>query len=174
MRLRKGVTAAIACAIAIGLVFAMVGGAFAGKKTVKVSAEMSGQDEVPPTGNGSGTADFKLKKKKKQVCFNISFEGLSSATTAAHIHKGDPGVNGAIEVPLFEGTQTSPAKDCVKAEKKLIKKIGKKPGDYYVNVHTANNVAGEIRGQLQKGASNSSGSNGGNTGGNTGGGGGGY
>ena len=121
MKLRKGVTAAIACAIAIGLVFAMVGGAFAGKKTVKVSAEMSGQDEVPPTGNGSGTADFKLKKKKKKVCFNISFEGLSSATTAAHIHKGDPGVNGAIKVPLFEGAQTSPVKGCVKSETGSIK-----------------------------------------------------
>jgi hypothetical protein len=173
MKMRKGAMVGIVSAVAIALVLSLVGGAFAGKskKTVKVSADLSGQDEVPPTGDGSGTVDLKLKKKKKQVCFNITFQGLSSATTAAHIHKGDPGVNGPIEVGLFEGSVTSPVKDCVDAEKKLIKKVGKKPGDYYVNVHTANNVAGEIRGQLHKGGSSSSG---GSNGGNTGGGGGGY
>ena len=159
MNARRGVTLAIIGAIAVALVLAVAGGAIAGKKTVKVGAELSGQDEVPPTGVGSGAADLKLKKKKKKVCFDISFEGLSSDTTAAHIHKGNPGVNGPIEVGLFEGVQTSPVDGCVKAKKKLIKKIGKKPKKYYVNVHTTEHPAGEIRGQLHKGKSEGSGSN---------------
>jgi hypothetical protein len=170
MRKRRGVMVGIIAVVATALMLAVVGGAFAGKKTVKVSADLSGQDEVPPTGNGSGTAKLKLKKKKKEVCFDISFQGLTSDTTAAHVHRGDPGVNGAIVVPLFEGAQTSPATGCVDAKKKLIKKIGKKPAKYYVNVHTTVNPAGEIRGQLHKGSS--SGSSGGGTGG--GGDGGGY
>ncbi len=161
MKMRRGATAAIACAIAIGLVFALVGGAFAGKKTVKVSADLSGQEEVPPTGDGTGTANLKLKKKKKKVCFNVSFQGLSSGTTASHIHKGDPGVNGPIEVELFTGAQTSPVTGCVDAKKKQIKKMAKKPGNYYVNVHTGDFPNGEIRGQLHKGGGSGGGSNGG-------------
>jgi uncharacterized protein (DUF3820 family) len=37
----------------------------------------------------------------------------------------------------------------VDAEGKLLRKIADKPGDYYVNVHTADFPAGAIRGQLQ-------------------------
>jgi hypothetical protein len=169
MKTRKGVAVAIASAVAIALVLSLVGGAFAGKKTVKVSADLSAQEEVPPSGTaGTGTADLKLKKKKKKVCFNISFQGLSSPTTASHIHKGDPGVNGEIKVELFTGAQTSPVEGCVHASKGTIKKIAKHPKKYYVNVHTSDFPAGEIRGQLHKG------SGGGSSGGGGGGGGGGY
>ena len=160
MHRRRGLLAVIVGAISIVLVFALVGGAAVGKKrkTVKLFApDMIGAVDVPPGDpDGSGEASFKLKKTKKRICFNISFQGIDNPTDG-HIHEGDPGVAGAIVVPLFTGTPglPSPISDCVKAKKSLIKQIAKHPGDFYVNLHNAAFPAGAIRGQLGKGGGGS-------------------
>jgi len=175
MQRRRGLAIGVVVALASVLVLGLVGGAIAGKKkkVVKVSAAMTGSEEVPPADpDGSGTADFKLKAKKKKVCFDIEFQGIDTPNLA-HIHEGGAGVAGPPVVTLFETAQVSPTKACVGAEqgatKSLIKEIGKHPKQYYVNLHNDPFDGGAIRGQLKKGNSSSSGGGGGG-GGNTGGG----
>ena len=166
MHRRRGLTAVLIGAISTALVLAVVGGAFAAKN-VKLTANLNGANEIPPADpDGSGTAKVKLKKKKKEVCFDITFQNIQNPV-AGHIHKGAADVNGPIKVLFFENAAgvPSPISDCVDARKKLIKKIAKRPKNWYVNLHTPDFPDGAIRGQL-------GGSGGGGSGGGGGGGGG--
>lgn len=167
MHRRRGVAATIFGAISIVLVFSLVAGALgAKKKTVKATAKMAGTKEVPPADpDGTGVADFKLKKKKKQVCFDIEFEDIE-APFIAHIHPGKAGVNGPPLITLFEGEgSTSPQSGCVDAKKSDIKAIAKKPKKYYCNLHNDPYPDGAIRGQLKLKKGGGSGSSGGGGGG---------
>ncbi|HZA59392.1 MAG TPA: CHRD domain-containing protein [Solirubrobacterales bacterium] len=168
MHRRRGLLAAIVGAMAVALVFALVGGAAVGKKKriVKLTApNMNGQIEVPPGDpDGSGDAKFKLNKRKKKICFDITFQGIDNPTDG-HIHEAPKGEAGEIVVPLFVDTPglPSPISDCVKAKKRLIKQIGRNPGDFYVNIHNEAFAAGALRAQLKKkgGGGGSSGGGGG-------------
>ena len=132
-----------------------------GAKTKKVFVEtkLKGQNEVPGPGdaNGRGSFDAVLKtrknKKKGKVCFDLAYRRLSGAS-AAHIHKGNEDTAGPIKVTLFTANPELPGEDlvedCVKAKKKLVKRIGRAPEKYYVNVHNAEYPDGAIRGQLEK------------------------
>jgi len=165
MHRRRGLAAVVVSAISIALVLSLAGGAATAKKkkVIKLTSDLSGQQEVPPADpDGSGRADFKLKKKKKRVCYDISFSGIQEPFVA-HIHPGAKGVNGPPLITLFEDTAfLSPQKACVKAKKRDIKDIGKHPKRYYVNIHNDEFPAGAIRGQLKKrGGGGSSGGGGG-------------
>jgi CHRD domain len=156
MKRSRGLAAVVVAAMSVALVFALVGGASAGKKkkkTVKLFApDMVGAVESPPGDpDGSGEAKFKMKKKKGQVCFNISFQGIDNPEIA-HIHPGGPGEVGPPLIGLWEETTglASPVKDCVDAEKSAIKQVIKNPGDFYVNIHNDAFPAGALRDQLQK------------------------
>jgi CHRD domain len=153
MNRRRGLTAGIITMISAALVLAVVGGAVAAKKkTVKATAQLSGAKEVPPADpDGTGVADFKLKKKRKKVCFDIDFQNIE-APFVAHIHPGAEGVNGPPLITLFDAPgSTSPQSGCVRAKKKQIKRIAKNPDDYYCNLHNDPYPGGAIRGQLDKG-----------------------
>jgi hypothetical protein len=173
MHRRRGLTATIIGVLALALGLAAVAGTLAAKKkTVKATAQMNGVKEVDNAGNpsgdmdGSGTADFKLKKKKKQVCFDIDFQNIQDPFVA-HIHPGKAGVNGEPLITLFEDTAlTSPQEGCVRAAKSDIKDIIERPKSFYVNIHNDEFPLGAIRGQLKK-------TRGGGSGGGSGGGGGG-
>ena len=71
------------------------------------------------------------------------------APTAAHIHAGAAGKSGAVKVQFKKASDGS-WKGCVGADKALLNDIMTKPGEYYVNVHTADFPNGAIRGQLGK------------------------
>jgi hypothetical protein len=125
----------------------------AGRNTVEVNAKLKGQNEVPGPGdaNGKGEIAVFLKAKKEKVCFNLEISKLDGAS-AGHIHKGDAETAGPIKVTLFdapvEGTGTY--EGCVKnVKRKLVRRIGKHPERYYVNVHNADYPDGAIRGQLE-------------------------
>jgi hypothetical protein len=178
MHRRRGLTAAIVLTIVAALGLSAVGGAIGAKKkkTFKASANLTGQQEVPPGDpDGTGTADFKLKTKrgkpKGKVCFDVTFQNIG-APFVAHIHPGEAGVNGPPLITLFEDTAfTSPQEGCVKFARKQVKKIGKHPDEYYVNVHNEEFPDGAIRGQLEKGALDGGGDSGGGDGDGGGGGG---
>jgi hypothetical protein len=151
--------------IAVALGLSAVGGTLAAKKrTVKATAKMSGAKEVPSADpDGTGTADFKLKKKKKQVCFDIDFQNIQDPFVA-HIHPGKAGVNGEPLITLFEDTALpSPQEGCVDAAKSDIKDIIEKPKSFYINIHNDEFPAGAIRGQLKKTGGGGSGGGGGVT-----------
>ena len=148
-RLILGVSALVAVALAIPALSA------AGKNTVEVTAKLKGNNEVPGPGDnkGKGEAQIFLKAKKQKVCFNLEISKLDGAS-AAHIHKGAPDVAGPIKVLLFEADPPVAGdgtyEGCTKnVKKKLVKKIGKRPEKFYVNVHNAEYPDGAIRGQLE-------------------------
>ena len=111
-----------------------------------LTTKMNGTQETPKGApKGSGSATITLNAAKGKVCFKLTWSGIGNPT-ASHIHQGAKGKAGPVVVPLFAATPKHSG--CVSAAKSLIAKIAKKPGGYYVNVHTAKYPGGAVRGQL--------------------------
>ena len=116
-------------------------------------ANLNGGQEVPPTNStATGMATLVLSNDEKSARLSLSFSGLSSAQTDAHIHGPAPaGVTAPVLFPLplgqvndFEIALTpSQAADL-------------KNGLWYVNVHSSTFPSGEIRGQFQTSSTTSS------------------
>jgi CHRD domain len=125
---------------------------------------------------GTGTLELQLKKKASTVTFKLTYSGLSSPVTQAHIHFGKEHVAGGIMVFFCSnlaspppGTQACPANGgTVSGTITPASVIGPTAqnvtvGDFnalvaalfsntaYANIHTVNFPAGEIRGQIQRG-----------------------
>jgi len=121
----------------------------ASSQTTVLRASLAGSNEVPKAGGGTGTARITLNPDTGRVCFSIKLQGVGT-TAAGHIHKGASGKAGPVFIPLFAKPTKAP-KGCVTGQKKSsINAILKKPGGYYVNVHTAKYPDGAARGQLKK------------------------
>ena len=98
---------------------------------------------VPPcTGSGSGT--FTLDTDTGMFSYNISYENLSAAETAAHIHgPAAPGATAGVAVSLPGGTpKIGSAMLTLNQQTDLLAE------QYYVNIHTGSCGGGEIRGQV--------------------------
>lgn len=115
-----------------------------------LSTTLTGAAERPNPGDpdGSGTAVLTFNPGQKEVCFELTVEGIDPAT-AAHIHKAPPTAAGPIVVGLAPPTDGT-SSGCVTAARELIVDIIQNPADYYVNVHNAPFPAGALRGQLSK------------------------
>jgi hypothetical protein len=113
-----------------------------------LEASLTGQKEVPGPGdpNGRGEADVTVYKEK--VCYELEVERIKPAT-AAHIHRGAPGVAGDIVVELKAPTDGS-SEGCKAISKQLSKNLREHPWRYYVNVHNDPYPDGAIRGQLHR------------------------
>jgi hypothetical protein len=110
-------------------------------------ARLDGAQVVPPTGSAAtGLVVLRQKIDPFKVSLSISFTGLSSAETAAHLHgPAAANANAAIILTLpagnfvnFESQLSAPQFDDLSG------------GGLYVDVHTANFPNGEIRGQLPR------------------------
>lgn len=147
-------------------------------------AKISGFEEIGGLGAGQtgaifspgkGTLDLDLKERASKITFRLTYSGLTSPVTQAHIHFGKKRVAGGIIVffcsnlpnpppstqacPPNGGTVTGTfvAASVVGPTSQNIQ-----PGDFnalvvalksntaYVNIHTGNFPAGEIRGQIHK------------------------
>jgi hypothetical protein len=101
--------------------------------------------------DGSGTAKLRLNRERRRVCYTIRVRNIDDVV-AAHIHRGAKGVDGGIEVDLItaprSGTRFTGCTEDV--ARSLIRKILRRPGRFYVNVHTNDFPGGAIRGQLRK------------------------
>jgi CHRD domain len=116
-------------------------------KTFRVS--LTGEAETPAGDPvATGTATLRLRAGQKKVCYTISARNLPRAV-AAHIHRGKAGVAGNVVVPLKTPNAAGKSKGCAKASKALVRSMIKRPGAFYVNVHTGEFPAGAIRGQLK-------------------------
>ena len=107
---------------------------------------LSGNDEVPAvTTSASGNGSVKVADDKT-VSGSVTTKGITA--TAAHIHEGEMGKNGAVVIAL---TKSGDDKWVVPDGAKLsdAQYESYKAGKLYVNVHSAAHKDGEIRGQLK-------------------------
>jgi len=118
---------------------------------VSIKTTLSGANEVPAviTG-GTGIAVFTVKPGTGELIGSVTFSGLTSNATLAHIHTGAAGVNGGVLIGLTggaggtSGTWTVPAGTVLTASDLS----ALYSGGLYVNIHTTNNGGGELRGQI--------------------------
>ena len=116
------------------------------QKTNSLHATLTGKSETPKGDpDGRGTAEVKITGRK--VCWEIKVSGVQKIV-AAHIHKGRPGVAGAVVVPFGKVFK---AKGCTTTTAAIAASIQKTPSAYYVNVHNAKYPGGALRGQLASG-----------------------
>jgi hypothetical protein len=131
------------------------------------TADLSGQNEVPPTAsNGTGTAEVLFNNDSSQASYFVNITGIEEIT-GAHIHNGSIGVNGDVVVPLSAQKSAQDKENPVIWFSGDIKKDdlqgslqGKEISDLatlinngsaYVNIHTKDNPDGAIRDQLVAG-----------------------
>jgi len=139
-------------------------GASAGASVVR--ADLSGANEVPPSGSPAvGSAVVKVQGDS--LFFRVTGRLLSGPAFGAHIHAAPAGVNGSIIVGLC-GLPVAAAKpSCAKPDGKFYVQglitpalaaangttvpalwAAIQTGDTYVNIHTDAFPGGELRGQL--------------------------
>src|SRR5688572_27226267 len=126
------ILAILVCIIALG----SVTGAQA-QRTFR--ATLDGAQETPPNGTtATGTGTVFLNIAETQIIVSLQFSGLSSAQTAAHIHKGARTVPGPIEIALPNGSFTGQTFPITPAQV-----IDLKAGLLYFNVHSGTFPGGE-------------------------------
>lgn len=115
-------------------------------------ANLSGNEEVPSVATtGTGMAMATLDPNTMTLNVSGTFSGLSSPTSAAHIHAGRRGENGDVVFPLTVVAEGDGTSGTLEGEFTLTRDQVDtlREGGYYVNVHTPNNPGGEVRGQLR-------------------------
>src|SRR5204863_3878967 len=124
-----------------------------GKQPTLFTANLTAAQETPPNNSTAvGTATVLLSPDETTARVSLSFSGLTSAETDAHIHgPAAPGVVGVILFPLPLGNVSDFLIPLTPTDVANLKS-----GQLYVNVHTTNFPNGEIRGQFGTSASDSS------------------
>lgn len=143
----------VALAAALGATMPLASAAQAQDAGVKLSATLSGANEVDAQGAGNqgdpdGTGSFsgRLVSGQGQLCYTLTWSGID-APTMAHIHSAPAGANGPVFIPFPDLT---PGEHCVPVDAAKAAAVLAKPQDFYVNVHNAPFPRGAIRGQLSK------------------------
>ena len=113
--------------------------------TVWFVADLTGAQEVPPNlSTATGRAVLVYDDVTKVLSYEVTFSGLSSAETAAHIHgPAPPGISAAVLFALPPGSPKvgsvllNPTQEGYLRDELL-----------YVNIHSTTLPGGEIRGQI--------------------------
>lgn len=170
---RAGLAAAIAGALGItGAVAAQGGGE---NQKNHFGASLSGYAETPLALSTPATGAFRLKVDDgaQEIDYVLTFDGVPSAVTQAHIHMGSRSQSGGVSAFLCSnlgngpaGTQACPVSGTISGTIRPTDVIGPaaqgiSAGEFqelvaairhrsaYVNVHSTAFPAGEIRGQLR-------------------------
>ncbi len=110
-------------------------------------ATLSPDNNVPPgPARATGDATIEIQADAGRVCQTINYANTGAPLTLAHIHEGNPGVNGPVVVDL----QVLPSgqQACVSADPAVLSRIVENPGGFYVNLHTDAFPNGVLRGAL--------------------------
>jgi hypothetical protein len=161
--------------VLLGLLIA-AGAAYADGPRV-LRATLSGDHEVPPVStDASGELRLIIFPDRSTIQWELSYSGLRADATQAHIHFGQPAVNGGISVFFCSnlpnppaGTQACPARAASLSGAFTVQSVigpaaqGIAAGDLdalveavrsrltYANVHSTLFPTGEIRGQIGTG-----------------------
>jgi hypothetical protein len=154
----------------ISVLFVCFGIPAAQSATELFSADLSGENEVPPI-NTAGSATFHMAIGSS-ITFSLSFSGLSSPLAVAHLHFAPTKVAGGVMIFLCGGggqpacpaatsgtiTGTITAANVVGPSTQGIiagdldsALEAVRTGFAYANMHTGNFAGGEIRGQVRRG-----------------------
>ncbi|MBC7903499.1 MAG: CHRD domain-containing protein [Gemmatimonadaceae bacterium] len=119
----------------------------------KTGIVMDGNQENPAKpGAWNGLLDVEYNKDTRTLYYKITWNSLSGAPTAAHIHgAAKRGVNAGV-IQTFSGFPAAAAgtfSGSVFFDGVALKETDLFAGELYVNVHTALNPGGEIRGQIE-------------------------
>jgi hypothetical protein len=109
------------------------------------TATLTGAQETPPNNStATGRATLLLSPDEKTARVSLTFAGLSSGQTDAHIHgPATPGVSAPAIFPLPLGQVSDFAIALTSSQVQDLKN-----GLFYINVHSSNFPTGEIRGQF--------------------------
>jgi len=112
-------------------------------------ASLEGRNEVTG-GAPAGQALELIGIQGNALTYSISWRGIGTPTEA-HIHRGAPGVDGPVVVPLF-ATPPIPtggfASGTVPVSDLALTELRSHPGDFYADLHTTAFPAGAARAQL--------------------------
>ena len=97
--------------------------------------------------DGAGRAEISISDNFGQICYDLNDVKGIGPITAAHIHRGAPGVNGPVVFTLKPANEGG-YKGCTGGSEWTQDRIENNPEAFYVNVHTAQYPNGAIRGQL--------------------------
>jgi len=135
------------------LLFIAFSYAYASGQTLNLTVPMSPAQEVPPLATaGVGTGSLTFNPLTNVLSGAVVFSGLSTPSTAGHIHSAALGVNGPVVIPIDAsggvgvqaGTMIVPPTDLAAAGL-LTAFLG---NGLYINIHSGQNPGGEIRGQI--------------------------
>lgn len=154
------------------IVLAASGSAFAHDDPTVARARLSSYQEVPAVSSAA-VARFAARLGQDSLTYELSYAGLESDATQAHIHFGQRSVNGGVAIFLCSnlgngpaGTQACPLRagsvSGTVGPANVIGPTGQgiaptewaellramRAGVTYVNVHTTGVPTGEVRGQI--------------------------
>jgi Ca2+-binding RTX toxin-like protein len=114
------------------------------------SARLEGAQEVPPIDStASGRGSVVLNAREDEITVRLSFTGLGSDSTMAHIHgPALPGANAGVLFGLAGAGGTSGEIGPLRFAVTPTQVQQLKDGLWYFNVHSVDNGGGEIRGQI--------------------------
>jgi CHRD domain len=144
----------------------------------EIREKLTGFEEVPfNVTDASAELKARINDAGTEIAWELSYEGIESGVTQAHIHIGQKKVNGGVSVffcgtPAFPGpagTQTCPANAGTISGTFTAASVvgpnnqGVAPGDFdslvrairsgntYANIHSNRSPGGEIRAQINAG-----------------------
>jgi hypothetical protein len=97
--------------VSVLLTLALLGGALAYTQNFsKLKAALTGEEEVPVVlTSGNGTFRAVINKDETEINYELTYSDLQSTVTQAHIHVGQPNVNGGIAVWLCGNPSPGPS-----------------------------------------------------------------
>jgi len=140
----------IAHVIGAGIAGLMLATAPALAEVINFTAELSGDQEVPPADTtGSGMLEATYDTETMEFTWTVNYEGLTGDAVAAHFHgPAAAGENAGPVVPI-EGDLASPIEGSAMLTEEQATQL--QDGMWYFNIHTAQYPDGEIRGQVMQG-----------------------
>jgi hypothetical protein len=146
--MRKRIAVLLGSAVVVVGAVAAVALARPSASSTSFKANLDTRQEVPKETGASvrASGSFTATLTGTKLSWKLTFDHLTGAATAAHVHSGAKGKAGPVIVPLC-GPCKSPASGTARVTAAVAKMLS--GGGTYVNVHTAKNPNGEIRGQVK-------------------------